>query len=77
MKNFPGSYSRTGLTLFLMYNTTPYTERIKAIALERDGVVLSDEEAYEVLARLSPLVKVVYQPKEKISYGRKPKRLGG
>lgn len=60
-----------------MHNTTVYTERIKTIALERDGVVLSDEEAYEVLARLTPLVKVVYQPKEKISYGRKLKQLGG
>ena len=60
-----------------MYNTAVYTERIKAIALERRGVVLSDEEAYEVLARLTPLVKVVYQPKEKISYGRKLKQLGG
>lgn len=60
-----------------MYNTAVYTERIKAIALERDGVVLSDEQAYEVLARLTPVVKVVYKPKEKILYGRKPKQLGG
>ncbi len=56
---------------FFMQNTAPYVERIKTIALEREGILLSDEEAYERLVRLIPLVKVVYQPKEKIRYGRR------
>lgn len=54
-----------------MQNTKPYADRIKRIALERDGVVLTDEEAYEYLARLIPLVKVVYQPTLKMRYGRR------
>jgi hypothetical protein len=54
-----------------MHNTSLYTERIKAIALEREGILLSDEEAYERLVRLIPLIKVVYQPKKKMHYGRR------
>jgi hypothetical protein len=54
-----------------MHNTAPYVERIKEIALKRDGIVLSDEEAYERLVRLIPLVKVVYQLKQKPVYGKR------
>ena len=50
--------------MLFMHNTAPYIERIKELS-KRDGVVLSDEEAYEILVRLIPLVKVVYQPKKK------------
>lgn len=65
-----GAYMWSYLLFVYMHNTAPYTERIKVIALERDGVVLSDEEAYEILARLVPLVKVVYQPRVKFTYAR-------
>jgi hypothetical protein len=54
-----------------MHNTAPYVEQIKVIALKRDGIVLSDEEAYERLVRLIPLVKVVYQLKQKPVYGKR------
>lgn len=59
-----------------MHNTEKYTERIKEIA-KGEGVVLSNEEAYEIFAKLVPLVKVVYQPKKKITYARFRRRSTG
>jgi hypothetical protein len=53
-----------------MQNTAPYIQKIKTISLN-NGVVLTDAEAYEILARLIPLVKVVYQPTLKMRYGRR------
>jgi hypothetical protein len=41
-----------------MYNTNPYTDRIKKIALSK-GEVLSDDQALEMLARVSEFAKVI------------------
>jgi len=43
-----------------MKDTDEYVKRIQAIALE-DGVPLSDEQACDVLLRISEAIKVLYQ----------------